>query len=167
VDKESRRQALVDALERLTPGMRNTLRQRKREGKRDLERPDFVWHLLLQSFSTWGGARGWEGLMGTRGNYDRVTFEALSGLDPEARVVELKEVFFAGGVRYANTKARLMARNHNLVAEMGGPEGAKRRAFAQEGREAKIAFMKRFYGVGTNTRGTSGWTPTTPTSATP
>ncbi len=127
----------MDALKRLTPEMRRTLRRRKREGKRDLERPDFVWHLLLQSFSTWGGSRGWEGLMGTKENYDRVTFEALSKLDPETRLIELKEVFLAAGVRYANTKARLMARNHDLVAEMGGPEEAKRRAFAQEGREAK------------------------------
>jgi hypothetical protein len=44
-------------------------------------------------------------------------------------------------------KAPLMAKNYDLVAEMGGPEEAKRLAFAQEGRAAKIAFMKRFYGV--------------------
>jgi hypothetical protein len=148
VSKETSRQALVEALMHSTPGMRNTLRKRKKEGETELKRPDFVWHLLLQSFATWGGSRGWEGLIGTRENYDRVTFEALSRLDLEARLRELEEVFLAAGVRYARMKADLMAQNHDLVAEMGGPEVAKRLAFAQEGRAAKIAFMKRFYGIG-------------------
>lgn len=147
VNKESRRQILVDALKHPTPKMRKTLRKRKKEGERELERPDFVWHLLLQSFSTWGGSRGWAGLIGTRENYERVTFEALSRLDPESRVRELEEVFLVAGVRYARMKAPLMSKNHDLVAEMGGPEEAKRLAFAQEGRAAKIAFMKRFHGV--------------------
>jgi hypothetical protein len=84
VNKESRRQILVDALKHPTPKMRKTLRKRKKEGERELQRPDFVWHLLLQSFSTWGGSRGWAGLIGTKENYERVTFEALSRLDPES-----------------------------------------------------------------------------------
>ena len=70
MDKESRRQALVDALMRLTPEMRKALRERKKEGKRDLKRPDFVWHLLLQSFSTLDGSRDWPGLMGAMENYN-------------------------------------------------------------------------------------------------
>jgi N-glycosylase/DNA lyase len=31
---------------------------------------------------------------------------------------------------------------------MGGPTEATRQALAQDGKEAKIAFMKRFYGIG-------------------
>jgi hypothetical protein len=87
----------VDALKHPTPKMRRTLRKRKKEGERELQRPDFVWHLLLQSFSAWGGSRGWAGLIGTKENYERVTFEALSRLDPESRVRELEEVFLAAG----------------------------------------------------------------------
>src|SRR5215204_2165178 len=105
--------------------MRKTLRKRKKEGERELERPDFVWHLLLQSFATWGGSKGWDGLIGTKENYDRVTFGALSRFDPEARLRELEEVFLAAGVRWAHRKAPLMAENHDLVAKMGGPEKAK------------------------------------------
>ena len=148
MSKEARIHALVEALKRPAPGMSKTLSQRKKEGERELERPDFVWHLLLQSFGTWGGSRGWEGLIGTGENYDRVTFVALSRLGPEARIRELEQVFLAAGVRYARMKADLMAKNYDLVAEMGGPEEAKRLAFAQEGRAAKIAFMKRFQGIG-------------------
>jgi hypothetical protein len=41
-----------------------------------------------------------------------------------------------------------MARNFDLIAEMGGPEEARRLALALEGREAKMIFMRRFWGVG-------------------
>jgi hypothetical protein len=57
-------------------------------------------------------------------------------------------VFLVAGLRYARMKAPLMSKNYDLVAEIGGPEEAKRLAFAQEGRAAKIAFMKRFQGIG-------------------
>jgi hypothetical protein len=148
MDKEARRRALVDALRSPTPEMRATLRVLKEKGSRELERPDFVWHLLLQSFSTWGSSRGWEGLIGNEENYQRVTYETLSRLGPQARLRELGEVFRRARIRFAPTKARLMARNFDLIAEMGGPEEARRLALALEGREAKMIFMRRFWGVG-------------------
>jgi hypothetical protein len=148
VDKEAKRQALVDALKRITPEMRERLRDLKREGETELQRPDFVWHILLQSFATWGGDRGYEGLIGNQDNYRRVSFKALSRLDASERPLMLERIFLAAKVRYAVTKARLMSRNYDLVLEMGGPEEATRRALAQDGREAKIAFMQRFHGIG-------------------
>ncbi len=157
MDKEVRRRALVEALRNPTPEMHETLNRLKGEGGKELERPDFVWHMLLQSFATWGTSRGWEGLIGTEENYNRLTYEALARLGPETRLMELGEVFAAAGVRYGPTKARLMARNFDLITEMGGPEEATKLAIAQEGREPKMAFMRRFSGVwGTSTRGTSG-----------
>jgi len=80
VDKESKRRALVGSLKRLTPEMEETLRKNKAEGSKGMERPDFVWHFLLQSFATMGRSSGWDGLIGDRANYERVTFEALSRL---------------------------------------------------------------------------------------
>ena len=41
-----------------------------------------------------------------------------------------------------------MARNYSLVARMGDPEKAREQAFAQQVREAKIAFMPQSYGIG-------------------
>ena len=40
----------------------------------DFERPDFVWHYLLQSFATMGKAAGWQGLIGNHTNYSLVTY---------------------------------------------------------------------------------------------
>jgi hypothetical protein len=41
-----------------------------------------------------------------------------------------------------------MVRNYSLVARMGDIEKAWERAFAQQVREAKIPFMRQFYGIG-------------------
>jgi hypothetical protein len=40
-----------------------------------------------------------------------------------------------------------MVRNYSLVARMGDVEKAREQAFAQQVREAKIAFMRQFYGI--------------------
>jgi hypothetical protein len=60
-NQEAKRQALVDSLKHVTPEMRRYLSNQKRWGKDELERPDFVWHILLQSFATWGTARATRG----------------------------------------------------------------------------------------------------------
>ena len=138
----------MDSLRQITPEMRDSLAAMKQEGERELERPDFVWHILLQSFATWGGTRGWAGFIENQDNYGRVTFDALSKLDPDDRPIVLLEVFQAAKIRYAKTKANLMVLNYDLIAKMGGPLEAKRQALAQEGKEGKIAFMRRFHGIG-------------------
>lgn len=143
-----RRQALVDALRHPRSEMHEELRRLKKWGISESKRPDFVWHILLQSFATWGGSRGAEGLINNPDNYDRVTFDRLSMLGPKRRHEAIQRTFRRAGIRYAEKKALLMIRNYELVAEMGGPEGAKKKALAQDGREVKIAFMKRFHGIG-------------------
>ncbi len=148
MDAEAKRQALVNSLKHTTPEMWEQLSALKEWGTSESQRQDFVWHILLQSFATWGGAKGKEGLIDNRDNYDRVTFDALSDLDTDKRLAALIEVFRAAKIRYAGMKAKLMARNYDLMAKMGGPVEVKRQALAQEGKEAKIAFMKRFHGIG-------------------
>ena len=61
MNEASKRQALVDSLKRITPEMRSYLASQKTWGKDELKRPDFVWHILLQSFATWGTARATRG----------------------------------------------------------------------------------------------------------
>ena len=119
MESESRRQRLIDALKHLTPEMKETLRQRKEEGLEQKDRPDFVWHSLLQSFATMGNARGWDGLIGNEENYNRVTFEALSALD---RLENLDEVLRASKVRMPAKKAVWLDLDYEMIIEMGGPE---------------------------------------------
>jgi hypothetical protein len=69
MDEVSKRQALVDSLRQITPEMRKRLAVMKEEGRRDIERPDIVWHMLLESFATLGGTRGYYGLIGNQDNF--------------------------------------------------------------------------------------------------
>jgi hypothetical protein len=148
MDSESKRERLLGALRHLTPDMKETLRNRKEEGLEQRDRPDFVWHSLLQSFATMGNARGWDGLVGNKANYNLITFEALSGLDRVERLERLDKVLRASKVRMPGKKAVWLDLNYEMIVEMGGPEVARRQALAQNGREGKVAFMQRFHGIG-------------------
>jgi thermostable 8-oxoguanine DNA glycosylase len=148
LNREAKRENLVYSLRHITPEMREHLRSLKEWGTEESKRSDFVWHILLQSFATWGAARGAEGLINNPNNYSRVTFERLSKHYPKKRYETLQKVFRKAGIRWPETKAVLMARNYDLVRNMGGLAEARKRALASRGREAKISFMKRFHGIG-------------------
>jgi|SRR5215211_28979 len=148
MDIEAKRQRLIGTLRDLTPEMKETLRKRKEEGLEQRDRPDFIWHSLLQSFATMGNARGWDGLVGNEANYNLVTFEALSRLDRVERLERLDSVLRASKVRMPAKKAAWLDLDHEMIVEMGGPEEARREALAQDGREGKVAFMQRFHGIG-------------------
>ena len=114
----------------------------------DLARPDFLWHYLLQSFATMGRSSGWDGLIGNRSNYVRVTFEAITALPETGRLAELKTVCWAAKVRMPDMKADYILRCYAEVRDMGGPQKAKARLLAQPGREGKIRFLKALPGIG-------------------
>jgi hypothetical protein len=123
----------------------STLRQR---GEAYLLRPDAVWHLLLTAFSTLGGSSGWDGLIGNQDNYRKVTYEAIKAMPARAREAEIEAVMRAAKVRYPPKKAKWLSKNFTIVEKMGGLERAKELLLAAPGRDAKIAFLKQFEGVG-------------------
>ncbi|MGA8429714.1 MAG: hypothetical protein WB729_07825 [Candidatus Sulfotelmatobacter sp.] len=118
-------------------------------GRKDLDRPDFVWHELLLSFATMGNSRGAEGLIRNRDNYKRVTFETLRRKPTKAaRLKELLAVLRAAKVRMPPKKAVWLADAFERVKEMGGPRKAKAELFQREGCEEKIRFWQEFDGIG-------------------
>jgi len=147
-NKRSKRSALIRALENIPSAMQDRLSGLKEEGRANLERDDFVWHHLLQAAATLGGSKGWEGLIGDESNYAQVTYEALEPLSDESRLDQLARVTRRAKVRYPARKAEALAVNFKKVQKMGGPLEAKKKALAQEGKHAKIAFMRRFKGIG-------------------
>lgn len=122
------------------------------EGKtrrKELDRPDFVWHELLLSFATMGNSRGAEGLIRNRDNYKRVTFEALKRKPTKAaRLKELLIVLRAAKVRMPPKKAVWLANAFERVNQMGGPRKAKAVLFRREGCDEKIRFWQEFDGIG-------------------
>jgi hypothetical protein len=147
MDRADRRTALVDALHDAHEAMEERLDELK--GARELlERPDFVWHVLLQSFATMGSSRGWDGLIDTEANYRRVRYGVLADLDDPQRTEHIESVFRDAGVRFPGQKAEWLADNLDRIEALGGLTAAKDRALAADGRAAKIDFMKRITGIG-------------------
>ncbi len=120
---------------------------RQKGGEREMERHDFLWHFLLQSFGTMGRAAGWVGLRRPE-NYDRVRFEALAGLPAGQRLKVSESACRDGKVRMPNVKAVYIVGCFDRITLLGGPEAAKTQLFQQPGRDAKIKFLKTFPGIG-------------------
>ena len=113
-----------------------------------LSRSDFIWHYLLQSFSTMGRTSGWHGLIGNKNNYQRVTYNALVALSPEDRRVQVWQVCREAGIRMPDKKADYILGCFDYVNRLGGLEITKSTLLAQPGREAKIRFLQTFPGIG-------------------
>lgn len=147
MDKATAKTRLVGVVRALAADKRTEL-ERLKEEHTGLARPDFIWHYLLQSFSTMGRAAGWHGLIGNQENYRRVTYSALAALTPEARAAQVRQVCRTAGIRMPDKKAEYILGCFDYVSRLGGPEAAKAKLLAQPGREAKIAFLQTFPGIG-------------------
>ncbi|MCX5999944.1 MAG: hypothetical protein NTU41_10255, partial [Chloroflexi bacterium] len=147
-NREAKRAALIHALRHPTIEMRQTLEERKRAGVKDLDRDDWIWNALLGSFATMRNSRGYEGLIANRENYNRVTFEALSGLSPAERLQRLDTVLCAAKVRDPHGKAKWLHADYDTILGMGGLEEVRRQALAQIGTHAKSVFLMQFKGIG-------------------
>lgn len=115
--------------------------------ERYMERPDFLWHFLLQSFGTMGRASGWAGLSKPE-NYNRITYEALTALPASQRLAVAESACRDGKVRMPVIKAGYIVGCFDRIKQLGGPEAAKKQLLEQPGRDAKIQFLKTFPGIG-------------------
>jgi len=113
-----------------------------------IARPDFIWHYLLQSFSTMGRAAGWHGLIGNKNNYNRVTYNVLAALSPAERETQVRQVCHEAKIRMPDKKADYILGCFDYVKQLGGLEAAKTKLLTQSGREAKICFLQTFPGIG-------------------
>ena len=146
-DSAANRARLVRFLLHLSPEMTNLLAKLKQNGENQRDRPDFLWHFLLQSFGTMGNSHGWQKLKKPE-YYERISYDALAVLNPTERKDRLDTTLHAAGVRMAKKKAEWLAEDFLIIEGMGGMASATAQAFAQPGTEGKIAFMKRFAGIG-------------------
>lgn len=138
---------LATVLRQLAQDNRETLDRLKHE-REGLDRPDFLWHYLLQSFSTMGRAAGWHGLIGNQENYRRVTYESIQRLPPAERATHIEAVCREARIRMPMRKASFILGCFNKIERMGGPEAAKAELLSHAGREAKLAFLDAFPGIG-------------------
>ncbi len=112
------------------------------------QRPDVVWRLLLQSAATMGNSRGWNGLFGGAMLPTLIGFDAVGAIRPDLRGSYMAPILQTASVRMPRQKAEALALNHAIITALGGETAARSAAFAQPTRDAKIAFMKGFHGIG-------------------
>jgi endonuclease III len=122
--------------------------ERLKEDARELERPDFVWHSLVESFSSMGNSRGYEGLFVKTDLYGRITWEALSSLSSQERRRVLAQTLRAATVRMPDRKAEWLSSDFERIVQLGGPAAVKAQLLSQQGREAKIVSLEQFDGIG-------------------
>jgi hypothetical protein len=149
MDTATARGRLVAVVRTLAVEQRAEL-ERLKDGASGLDRPDFIWHYLLQSFSTMGNAKGSLGLIhpDAKANYDTVTYEALDHLPQNARKQRIKQAFEVATIRWPEKKAGWVVGCFNRVKQQGGLVAAKAQLLALAGRDAKIEFLDAYPGIG-------------------
>ena len=141
------RKRLADIMAQLANTHRAHLEKLK-QARDQYERDDFIWHFLLQSFATMGRSTGWQGLIGTPENYDRLAFGELAKAEPNARKSLVAGICRDARVRMPNRKACYICSAHAMIESMGGPAQASAQLRAQPGRAGKIQFLMQFRGIG-------------------
>jgi hypothetical protein len=143
----SARRRLVKAVRMLAVKNKQFIAKELARSK-DLATPDFLWHVLLLSFSTMGGEWGKRGLIDNKDNYRRVTYDVLAKLAPAARETQVRRVCLTAGIRMPNKKADYILACFDRIKLLGGPTAATALLLAQPKRDGKILFLKQFRGIG-------------------
>lgn len=144
----NRRAALVESLRNLPPHMLRRVEESKARGMEHRRRPDMLWHLLLQSASTQGNSRGWQGLFGNPELLASVSFNALSRQSAAGREAAILNALRVAKVRMPVQKTPWLTANFDRIQQMGGVEAATKHMLALQGREAKYKFITSFHGIG-------------------
>jgi hypothetical protein len=146
-----KRERLVRFLRAPDSAHERKLVEMREQAKELRQRVDVVWRLLLQSAATMGNSRGWKGLFGDSGDSmlsRLMAFDAVGAIRQDLRVSYMEPILQTASVRMPRHKAETLAKNHTRISDLGGQAAARKTAFDQPTREAKIAFMKGFHGIG-------------------
>ncbi|QTA89176.1 Uncharacterized protein dnm_052260 [Desulfonema magnum] len=146
---QSKYDRLATFLNNLPNKMKTQLEELKKNGRELADKDDFLWFILLQSFSTMGNSRGRDALIGTESNYRRVTYDYVKNeVNESERPEHFDRVLRDAKVRMPGKKAEWLFSNLNRIESWGGVAEANKIAFSKKGRTEKIRFMKSFDGIG-------------------
>lgn len=146
--RDAARARLVRLLAAKSASHERRLTEMRKAAAKRRRRPAVVWLLLLQSAATMGGSRGWEGLFQHPILPSLISFDAVRSIDEKLRADYMATIPQTAGVRWPAQKAQRLAVNHDVIRDLGGELAARTQAFRLHGREAKLAFMRQFRGIG-------------------
>ena len=145
---KARKAKLIEFLKNLPPDMGKRLEELKANGRKESERKDLIWHLLLQSFSTMGNSSGWYGLIKNENNYRQVAWANIVNLETAVRYPTLERVLRLAKVRMPEKKAKWLEEDFIIIQNMGGIAEVNKKALNQKGKINKISFLQQFHGIG-------------------
>ena len=143
-----RRAALVASLRDLPPHMRAKIDLLKLEGTALRQRPDLLWHLLLQSAATRGNSSGWQRLFGNPQLIESVSYQTLAALPAPDREPRILTALKGAGIRMQTIKAPRLAVNFERIASMGGVEAATQQMLHLPDQMEKFRFICTFADIG-------------------
>lgn len=142
----------VETLVAMAKNFRNTYRKelecKKEKGHATLKRPDFLWHELLVSYSTWGGISRNEGMITDKNRNHQITYDELKNLSNEDRVNRIRQILKDAKVHCYKKKAPMLARCFEIIEEMGGLELANAMLLNKKCAAEMIEFLDDFPGIG-------------------
>jgi thermostable 8-oxoguanine DNA glycosylase len=139
---------LVAVAKNLRNKYKDELEYKKEKGHATLKRPDFLWHELLVSYSTWGGISRNEGMITDKNKNQQITYAELKNLSNEDRVNRLRQIMKDAKIRYYKKKAPMLARCFEKIEEIGGLEQANAMLLNKECAAEMTEFLDEFPGIG-------------------
>ena len=115
---------------------------------KNLEHDDIVWRMILGSYSTWGGSRGYKGLI-VSGKFRELLFDRLLAIrNDKDRQEHIAKILKEAKVNRAKEKAPMLLKCFNQFQEIGGPLVVKNELLSKGGKMNKIEYLKQFSGIG-------------------
>ncbi|MEI8165724.1 MAG: hypothetical protein WCG26_05075 [Chloroflexales bacterium] len=145
---EAARAAFLSVAQELSEKYADWLdKQRKRSEKRATQ-PGILWDELVKNIIGQGSDAGLKRLNKSLGESVILGYETLLDIPVDQRPTTIEGTLRAAGVRWPAKKAPWIAENVAKMERRNGPENALKRFEEAPGRGGKIAFLRRFAGVG-------------------
>ncbi|MDD2836754.1 MAG: hypothetical protein PHY05_11490 [Methanothrix sp.] len=139
---------LVAVAKNLRDKYKDELESKKEKGRALLRRPDFLWHELLVSYSTWGGISRNESMITDKNKNQQITYAELKNLSNEDRVNRLRQIMKDAKIHYYKKKAPMLARCFEKIEELGGLEQANAMLLNKKCAAEMTGFFNDFPGIG-------------------
>jgi hypothetical protein len=139
---------LVAVAKNLRNKYKDELESKKEKGRALLKRPDFLWHELLVSYSTWGGISRNEGMITDKNKNQQITYAELKNLSNEDRVNRLRQIMKDAKIHYYKKKAPMLVRCFEKIEEIGGLEQANAMLLNKKCAAEMTEFLNDFPGIG-------------------
>jgi hypothetical protein len=121
----------------------NTLKLKSK----DLAREDFVWHYLLQSYSTLGRSGGFESFNQING-FTRLSYTQLEKTHENLRLCYIQNITNEARLRFPNNKALQINSSFNIIRTKGGLSQVRTELLNTITPQDKITYLMEFPGIG-------------------